>query len=144
VTRICLHDGNLLPPSWTVILNNCAPSGHSISEYRSLQDERNDCRDPCLSIQMSAPGRTWHRHADLEVRSRQEPAREISDVREQVEALLAWAEAHPTGAWQVADEERAFMTSVSELFGVSIPFGTFESAGRAASFLRVVARALQD
>jgi hypothetical protein len=68
---------------------------------------------------------------------------QLADLREQVEALLAWAEATPAGSWHIADEERAFMSSVSELFGVAIPLGTFGSAQGAAKFLRVVAMALQ-
>ena len=69
---------------------------------------------------------------------------QLSELREQVEALLAWAEATQADRWHIADEERAFMASVSDLFGVPIPLGTFQSAAGAAKFLRVVAIALQD
>ena len=92
---------------------------------------------------MSAPGRGWHGDARPETRPLQLTHQEISDLREQVEALLAWAEATPSGTWEVAEEQRAFIASISELFGVSLPLGTFRSATRAASFLRVVALALQ-
>ena len=92
---------------------------------------------------MSAPGRTWHGHARPEARRPEVKSQGISDLREQVEALLAWAESTQPGGWWLTEEERAFMDSVSELFGVSIPLGTFGSADRAASFLRIVALALQ-
>lgn len=93
---------------------------------------------------MSAPGRTWHGDARPAIRRPKADSQGISDVREQVEALLAWAESTQPNAWRLTEEERAFMDSVSELFGVSIPLGTFGSADRAASFLRVVALALQS
>jgi hypothetical protein len=94
-------------------------------------------------MDMSAPGRRWHGHARPKTTQPQVSLQEISDLREQVEALLAWAEEAPSGTWQVVDEERAFIASISELFGVCIPLDTFPSASRAASFLRVVALALQ-
>jgi len=91
---------------------------------------------------MSAPGRAWPGHSRpgrrLHVSNHQ-----LADLREQVDALLAWAEASPEGTWHIADEERAFMASLSELFGVPIPLGTFRSAEGAAKFLRVVAFALE-
>jgi hypothetical protein len=92
---------------------------------------------------MSAPGRTWHGHFRSETRRPQLNNCVISDLREQVEALLIWAESTHAANWRLTEEERAFMASVSELFGVSIPLGTFGTADRAASFLRVVALALQ-
>lgn len=92
---------------------------------------------------MSASGRAWHGDARPETRRQQVTHRDISDLREQVEALLAWAEATPSGTWEVAEEQRAFIASVSELFGISLSLGTFRSAARAASFLRIVALALQ-
>jgi hypothetical protein len=92
---------------------------------------------------MSAPGRTWHGYARPGAGLLARNQDKISDLREQVDTLLAWAEATPAGTWHVADEERAFMASVSDLFGVPIPSGTFRSAEGAACFLRVVAKALQ-
>jgi hypothetical protein len=92
---------------------------------------------------MSSPGRVWPGE-DRRQNSRREVTQpEISDLREQVEALLVWAETSPPGVWEVAEEYQAFVASVSELLGVSFPLGTFRSPARAASFLRVVALALQ-
>lgn len=93
---------------------------------------------------MSAPGRTWPASGQPGTRRPVVSQHQLSDLREQVEALLAWAETTQAGPWHIADEERAFMASVSDLFGVPIPLGTFRSAEGAAQFLRVVALALQD
>jgi len=93
---------------------------------------------------MSAAGKVWPSDASSEPGRLAVSHGQTSDLREQVEALLAWAEANPAGSWDVAEEHRAFVASVSELFGVSLPLGTFRSAARAASFLRVVALALQS
>ena len=93
---------------------------------------------------MSAPGRSWHGSTRSVIHRPEASQHQISDLREQVESLLAWAEGTQEGSWHIADEEHAFMASVSELFGVPIPLGTFRSADGAAKFLRVVARALQD
>ena len=92
---------------------------------------------------MSAPGRVWPGEGKPENSRLEVTPPEISDLREQVEALLAWAETSPPGLWEVTEEHQAFVASVSELLGVSLPLGTFRSPARAASFLRVVALALQ-
>jgi hypothetical protein len=93
---------------------------------------------------MSAPGRTWHGSA----RPGRSPLRvshqKLSDLRAHVDELLAWAEASPATGWHLAEDEHAFIASVSELFGVPIPLGTFRSAETAARFIRVVALALKD
>jgi hypothetical protein len=95
-------------------------------------------------MDMSTLRRSWHGSARPEIRRPKASHHQLSDLREQVESLLAWAEGTQEGPWRVADEERAFMASVSDLFGVPIPLGTFSSADGAAKFLRVVAQALQD
>jgi hypothetical protein len=92
---------------------------------------------------MSAPGRVWPGEAGPENSRLEVIQPEISELREQVEALLAWAETSPPGLWEVREEHQAFVASVSELLGVSLPLATFRSPARAASFLRVVSLALQ-
>jgi hypothetical protein len=92
---------------------------------------------------MSAPGRTWHGYGRNETGQPQLRQQGVSELRQQVESLLSWAEANREGTWELAEEERAFLASISELFGVSVPLATFQSAERAASFLRVVALALE-
>jgi hypothetical protein len=93
---------------------------------------------------MSAPGRTWHGSARPGIGPLRVSQQKLSDLREHVEALLAWAEATPTGDWHLEDDERAFMASISTLFEVPIPIGTFRSSETAARFLRVVALALKN
>jgi hypothetical protein len=93
---------------------------------------------------MSAPGRTWHGYAQPETARPHASHQRLSDLREHIEELLSWAESTQAGEWHLADEEKAFMASVSDLFGVPIPLGTFRSAETAGRFLRVVALALKD
>jgi hypothetical protein len=68
---------------------------------------------------------------------------ELSELRPQVETLLAKAESVPADCWVLSSEERSVLVSLAQVFALPLPGGDFQASPKALAFLRVARQAMR-
>jgi hypothetical protein len=68
----------------------------------------------------------------------------LSELRPQVETLLAKAERAPEDCWTPSKEEFAMLVSLAHLFQLKLPADELQAPRRALTLLRVARQAMRD